>query len=118
MRLAGVAGSLTDVELEVGCIPLLKQAVEIVDIRDVIATGLAEPAVPGILLLYLLALMWLALRWAARLRRRRSSGPSRGIPLGGGVLRLLCAAALLALGLLLTIARTAGRSTFHSGARF
>lgn len=97
---------------------LVSQAVSFVDLRDLVVTAFAEAGVRGAVLMYISALAWLALRWAARPRRRRLAALPRGIPAGRGLVRVLCAVSFVTLGLLLTVARSAGRSTFHSGARF
>ena len=80
-------------------------------------TRVADPAALPFLLLYLLAALWLVRR-AMVPRCRRGSRSSLGLGVAGGLLRLLGVVATLTLGLLVAVAKTAGRSTFHSGARF
>jgi hypothetical protein len=99
-------------------IELLKHAAGAVEIHDSFLVSLADPAVLGTSLMYLLAFAWLAYRLAPRYRagcRRHLRHSARA---GGGLLRLVGAVVFLAVGLFLAVARSAGRSTFHSGARF
>ena len=95
----------------------INHAVEAVAAAKLLNTMLEEPAVLGVLPLYLVALAWLGHRWTTGRQPRRWSR-SHGFHLGAGPLRLLTAVAALAVGLLIAVARAAGRSTFHSGARF
>lgn len=103
--------------LLVGWIEALEQAAEAVEVAKLFRAMLEDPALLGVLPLYLLAFARLAHRWTTR-RRPRRRRISQGLRLGAGLLHLLGAVALLALGLILAVARAAGRSTFHSGARF
>ena len=99
-------------------IEVLKQAVGAAEARDVAAALIADPGVLGVVALHLLAFTWLAHRFTARSRSRRRSRLHQGARVAGGLFWLLGAVVFLALGLLLAVARSAGRSTFHSGARF
>lgn len=98
-------------------IEALKQGAEAVEATRLLTAVLKDPATLGVLPLYLAASAWLAHRLTTRRRpcRRRLS---RARAPEVGLLRFLSAVAFLALGLLLAVARTAGRSTFHSWARF
>ena len=101
----------------VGWIEALKHGPEVVGLARFLLAALQDQAILGVLPLYALAFAWLTHRWMPRGRPHRLT-LSRGSHLGGGLLRLLGAVLFLALGLFLAVTRSAGRSTFHSGARF
>ena len=91
----------------------LEQAIQL------LATALrAEPDLLGIVPLYVLAVGWMVHRWLKPDSQRYRTRFALGIAAGAGLLRLLSAVVVLALGLLFAVARTAGRSTFHAGGRF
>ena len=101
----------------VGWVEALEQAAEAVEIAELFRAMVEDPALWGVLPLYLSAFAWLAHRWTTRSRPRRRR-LSRGLRIGAGFLHFLSAVAFLGLGTLVAVARAAGRSTFHSGARF
>jgi len=98
-------------------IEALKQWAAAVEFAEPLTALLEDPSVLSVPALYLLACAWLVDRWVMRHRLRRRP-PSHGLRVGAGFLSSLSAAVLLVVGLLLAVARAAGRSTFHSGARF
>lgn len=108
---SSVMGSL------LGYMEVLRQAARAAEAAKLLHAAAEDPALSVLLPVYVIALAWLAHRLTRRRRpsrrsRSRSPRPMTGLP------SLCRAVTIIAVDLIVALARVAGRSTFHSGRRF
>jgi hypothetical protein len=80
------------------------------ELRELVTTLRTDPMRLGALWLYPFAIMWLVYLWRTRHQARREEQRTRGMAVMGGVVRIFGAVALLFVGVLMSLARVAGRS--------
>lgn len=97
---------------------LMNEIAEALQIPDLFVAPGVNADLVIIVPLYAIAFAWLAYCWTRRHRPVHRHCLSLGARAVEGLLRPFSAVVFLALGLLVALARAAGRSTFYTGRRF